>query len=133
MLIDKYSTFGENLSLTSAGVIGNAIDLGAAYNIGAGANRPPVLHVVAATEIKAAGTLQLCASTDGTTAGNVLMSIPFAASAEGDVLFSGIMPTIPEASGQYLVLNNATAVTDGGTVNAYVLNNAPAHHIYPGK
>ena len=61
------------------------------------------------------------------------MSIPFTASAEGDVLFSGIMPTIPEANGQYLVLNNATAVTNGGTVNAYVLNNAPAHHIYPGR
>lgn len=133
MLIDKNSTFGENLSLTSAGVIGNAIDLGAAYNIGAGANRPPVLHVVAATKIKAAGTLQLCASTDGATAGDVLMSIPFAASDEGTVLFSGIMPTIPEANGQYLVLNNATAVTNGGTVNAYVLNNAPAHHIYPGR
>ena len=133
MLIDKYSTFGENLSLTSAGVIGNAIDLGAAYNIGAGANRPPVLHVVAATEIKAAGTLQLCASTDGATAGDVLMSIPFAASDEGTVLFSGIMPTIPEANGQYLVLNNATAVTNGGTVNAYVQSNAPAHHTNPGR
>jgi hypothetical protein len=133
MLIDKYSTLGENLSLESAEVIGNAIDLGAAYNIGAGANRPPVLHIVAATEIKAAGTLQLCTSTDGTTAGDVLMSIPFAASEDGEVLFSGIMPTIPEASGQYLVLNNGTAVTDGGAVNAYVLNNAPAHHIYPGK
>ncbi len=133
MLIDKYSTLGENLSLESAGVIGNAIDLGAAYNIGAGANRPPVLHIVAATEIKAAGTLQLCTSTDGTTAGDVLMSIPFAASGDGEVLFSGIMPTIPEASGQYLVLNNGTAVTDGGAINAYVLNNAPAHHIYPGK
>lgn len=133
MLIDKNSTFGENLSLTSAGVIGNAIDLGAAYNIGAGANRPPVLHVVAATEIKAAGTLQLCASTDGATAGDVLMSIPFAASDEGTVLFSGIMPTIPEANGQYLLLNNATAVSGGGSVNAYVLNNAPAHHIYPGR
>ncbi len=133
MIIDKYSTFGENMSLVSAGVIGNAIDLGAAYNIGAGANRPPVLHVVAATEIKAAGTLQLCTSTDGATAGDVLMSIPFAASDEGKVLFSGIMPTIPEASGQYLVLKNSTAVTAGGTVNAYVLNNAPSHHIYPGK
>ena len=133
MLIDKYSTFGENLSLASAGVIGNAIDLGAAYNIGAGANRPPVLHVVAATEIKAAGTLQLCASTDGTIAGDVLMSIPFKASAEGYVLFSGIMPTIPEASGRYLVLNNGDAITGGGTVNAYALNTAPAHHIYPGK
>lgn len=133
MLIDKFSTFGENLSLASTGVIGNAIDLGATYNIGAGANRPPVLHVVAATEIKAAGTIQMCTSTDGTTAGDVLMSIPFKVAAEGDVLFSGIMPTIPEASGQYLLLNNATAVSEGGSVNAYVLNNAPAHHIYPGK
>lgn len=133
MLIDKFSTFGENLSLASAGVIGNAIDLGAAYNIGAGANRPPVLHVVAATEIKAAGTIQMCTSTDGTTAGDVLMSIPLKVAAEGDVLFSGIMPTIPEASGQYLLLNNATAVSEGGSVNAHVLNNAPAHHIYPGK
>ena len=133
MLIDKYSTFGENLSLVSAGVIGDAIDLGAAYNIGAGANRPPVLHIVAATEVKAAGTLQLCTSTDGTTAGDVLMSIPFAASDEGTVLFSGNMPTVPEASGQYLVLKNATAVSAGGTVNAHVLSNAPAHHIYPGK
>lgn len=130
MLIDKYSTFGENLSLTSAGVIGNAIDLGAAYNIGAGANRPPVLHVVATSAVSA-GTLQLCTSDDGTTAGEVIMEIPVTAMDDGEVIFSGIMPSIPKASGQYLVLNVSAA--GSGTFNAYVLNNAPHHHIYPGK
>lgn len=130
MLIDKYSTFGEALGISAVNVIGDALDLGAAYNIGAGANRPPVLHIVA-NEAVGAGDLQLCTSTDGSTAGDVLMDIPFTAKAEGDVIFSGIMPTVPKASGQYLVLKNNKA--SSGTVNAYVLNNAPAHHIYPGR
>lgn len=127
MLIDKNSTFGESLSLGSSGVIGNALDLGAAYNIGAGANRPPMLHIVSVSAV-GAGELQLCTSDDGVSAGDVLMSIPFEATEAEEVLFSGIMPAIPKASGQYLVLKNASSNT--GSVNAYVLYNAPYLHNY---
>lgn len=130
MLIDKNSTFGENLSLASSGVIGDALDLGAAYNIGSGANRPPVLHIVSVAAV-GSGELQLCTSENGIAAGDVLMSIPFEATDAEEVLYSGDMPTIPKASGRYLVLKNASSNT--GSINAYVLNNAPNHHIYKAK
>lgn len=131
MLIDKYASFGEGLSLETAGVIGNALDLGAAYNVGAGANRPPVLHVVAQSAV-GAGALQLCASDDGATAKEVLVGMTFGASEAGTVLFSGMLPAVPKASGRYLVLKNASdASSASGTVSAYMLNHAPAHHVYP--
>lgn len=130
MLIDKYASFGEGLSLEKAGVIGNALDLGAAYNVGAGANRPPVLHVVAQTAV-GKGTLQLCASDDGTTVKETLVCMAFDASDAGTVLFSGMLPAVPKASGRYLLLNNASDAS--GTVSAYMLNHAPAHHVYPGR
>lgn len=130
MLIDKYALFGEGLSLEAAGVIGHALDLGAAYNVGAGANRPPVLHVVAQTAT-GKGMLQLCASDDGVTAKEVLVCVAFDESEEGTVLFSGMLPVVPKASGRYLLLKNASDAS--GTVGAYMLNQAPAHHVYPGR
>lgn len=130
MLIDKNAVLGEDLSLTTAGVIGNAIDLGAANNIGAGANRTPVLHI-AATADTGTGELQLCVSDNGTTATDVLVSIPYKNAKEGEVVFSGMLPTRPKASGRYILLKNNTAST--GKVSAFILNSAPAHHIYPGK
>lgn len=130
MLIDRYAAFGEGLSLETAGVIGNALDLGAAYNVGAGANRPPVLHVVAQTAV-GKGSLQLCASDDGVTAREALVCMAFDESEEGTVLFSGMLPAVPKASGRYLVLNNVSDAS--GAVSAYMLNQAPAHHVYPGR
>lgn len=130
MLIDRYASFGDGLSLEKAGVIGNALDLGAACNVGAGANRPPVLHVVAQSAT-GKGMLQLCASDDGVTAKEALVCMAFDAADEGTVLFSGMLPVVPKASGRYLVLKNASDAY--GTVGAYMLNHAPAHHVYPGR
>ena len=129
MLIDINSQFGEELPLTSAAFIGNALDTGSEAGIGAGANRPPMLHIVANTAV-GAGTLEIHSSNDGSTSSGLLMSIPIVASAAETVLYNGILPSIPEGAGRYLMLKNASATT--GKINAYVLNNGPVHHDYPG-
>jgi len=130
MLIDTKATFGEALSTATAGVIGDALDTGAVYGLGSGANRLPYLHVVINTKPTAAGTLTLCTSADGTTAGDAIVTIPVAANTPAEtVVFSGPMPAIPESAGRYLVLS--TTQMASGKVDAYVLNNAPYHHIYP--
>lgn len=131
MIIDKFSTFGSGLSIASVGVIGDALDTGAAYGLGAGANVPPVLHVVADEAVTTAGTLQVCTSTDGTAAGDVLMEVPVPVCEAEEVIFSGRLPVLPDGSGQYLVLNNKA--TAAGKVNAYILANAPYHHQYSDK
>lgn len=131
MIIDKFSTFGSGLSIASADVIGDALDTGAVYGLGAGANVPPVLHIVCDTAVTTEGTLQVCTSDDGTAAGDVLMEIPVPVCAAEDVVFSGRLPVIPDGSGRYLVLKNKA--TAEGKVNAYILSNAPYHHQYKDK
>lgn len=130
MLIDIKSTFGEELSLASAAVIGDAIDTGAVYGLGAGANRLPILHVVIHTANTSAGTIELCTSSNGTTAGDTLVKIPVGAATPAEtVVYSGPIPQIPEGSGRYLVLK--TSAMTAGKCNAYLLANSPYHHIYP--
>ena len=130
MLIDTKSTFGEELSLASAAVIGDALDVGAVYGLGAGANHLPNLHLVIHTANTNAGTIELCTSSDGTNAGNTILKVAVGAATPAEtVVFSGPIPPIPEGSGRYLVLKSSAMAA--GKVNAYVLNGAPYHHLYP--
>ena len=130
MLIDTKSTFGEELSLASAAVIGDALDLGAVYGMGSGANMTPWLHVVIHTANTSAGTIELCTSSNGSTAGDSILKIPVGAATPAEtVVYSGPIPPVPEGSGRYLVLK--TSAMSAGKVNAYVTTHAPYHHLYP--
>lgn len=134
MLCDIYSTFGTGLSVASTGVKGDAIDLGAAYNIGAGANKTPYVVITSDTAITGSGVIELYASASATSVASAtkLMSIPVPAIAAEEIVFAGNIPAIPQAAaGQYLVLNVGTANT-AGTVTAQIVDNPPVHHAYKG-
>lgn len=133
MLCDINSTFGTGLSIASAGVKGDAIDLGAAYNIGAGANRPPYVVITSDTACTGSGVIGIYASASATSVSGAtkIMSIPVGAVSAEEIVFAGIMPAIPEAAGKYLVMNVDTAGS-AGTVTAQVVDNPPVMHAYKG-
>ena len=133
MLCDINSTFGSGLSIASTGVKGDAIDLGAAYNIGAGANRPPYVVITSDTACTGSGVIGIYASASATSVSGAtkIMSIPVGAVSAEEIVFAGIMPAIPEAAGQYLVMNVDTAGS-AGTVTAQVVDNPPVMRAYKG-
>lgn len=140
MYVDTNTTFGEGLDLSSAGVVGDAIDIGTAYGIGSGARRNPIWYVVAAdgSAITAGANVYIYASEDGeTTYGTPIISFstkPIKENVEGNnaVLYSGALPAKPGAPARYLLMAVYNNGSGSGKVNSYILNRAPNVRIHKG-
>ena len=135
MIIDKYSRFCEKTAVTAAGAIGDIIDNKVDHNIGYG--NTPVLHITATSDIASTAgiTISLMASKTllsgelGADAIEIVTTPAIKSASEGDVLWSGNLPKVPQAF-RYLGLK-VTGTATSGNINADILYHAPGHHIYP--